>query len=267
MQTKPLKMIKHTVWALGLFASVSIFTSSAYAAPSSNVAWTIEMRNLIRHADSANGKKIVDGFCIRCHGIDGSDIEPIEEEDTPYLFGQNPYSILKQIIDFKDETRKERTMTANVRKITTKEAADIAAYYAAEPLPMATVKASKVTPEAKKLAEKGDGSRFIPPCAGCHGQNGEGSIVDVPSLAGQSTSYFKLSMTEYQDDERANDIYSRMRFIAKQLTEQEIEGLADYYAAIGEYNIKMKTLEPEENELKTPEEPKEPKAPTQPKAD
>ncbi|MCK5896552.1 MAG: c-type cytochrome [Cocleimonas sp.] len=262
MHIKPLKLIQQTALALGILTSASLLIPSAYAAPSSNVAWTSEMRNMIKNADIANGKKIVDGFCVRCHGVDGSDIEPIEEEDTPYLFGQNPYSILKQIIDFKDSTRKERTMTANVRKITTKEAADIAAYYAAQPLPLATVKAEKVTPAAKKLAEKGDGSRFIPPCAGCHGQNGEGSIVDVPSLAGQSTSYFKLSMTEYQDDERANDIYSRMRFIAKQLTEQEINELADYYAAIGEYNVKMDELVKDEG----PEEPNEPKAPTSPTA-
>lgn len=267
MQIKPLKMIKHSVLALGLFASVSLFTFSAFASPSSNVAWTLEMRNLVKNGEIANGKRIVDGFCVRCHGVDGSDIEPVEEEDTPYLFGQNPYSILKQIIDFKDSTRKERTMTANVRKITTKEAADIAAYYAAQPLPMATVKASKVTPEAKKLAQKGDGSRFIPPCAGCHGQNGEGSIVDVPSLAGQNTSYFKLAMTEYQADERENDIYSRMRFIAKRLTEREINELADYYAAIGEYNVKMKALEQNDDAPETPDEPKEPKAPTKPKAD
>jgi cytochrome c553 len=267
MQIKPLKAITHTALALGLLASAALFTTTAYAAPSSNVAWTLEMRNMIKNADIANGKKIVDGFCVRCHGVDGSDIEPIEEEDTPYLFGQNPYSILKQIIDFKDKTRKERTMTANVRKITTEEAADISAYYAAQPLPMAPVKSSQVTPVAKKLAEKGDGTRFVPPCAGCHGQNGEGSIVDVPSLAGQSTSYFKLAMTEYQNDERKNDIYSRMRFIAKQLTEEEIDALADYYAAIGKYNVKMDELEKEDDGPEEPDEPKEPKAPTEPKAD
>jgi cytochrome c553 len=159
-------------------------------------------------------------------------------------------------------------MTANVRKITTEEAADIAVYYAAQPLPMATFKISQVTAAAKRLAEKGDGTRFVPPCAGCHGQNGEGSIVDVPALAGQSSSYFKLAMTEYQDDERENDIYSRMRFIAKQLTEQEINELADYYASIGEYNVKMKGLEKEDDDgPEAPDKPKAPKAPTKPTTD
>ena len=38
-------------------------------------------------------------------------------------------------------------------------------------------------------------------------------------------------MTAYREGERANDHYARMRFIAGQLTEEEIVELANYYAA------------------------------------
>jgi cytochrome c553 len=38
-------------------------------------------------------------------------------------------------------------------------------------------------------------------------------------------------MTAFQEGDRENDHYSRMRFIASQLTEDEIQGLAAYYGA------------------------------------
>jgi cytochrome c553 len=37
-------------------------------------------------------------------------------------------------------------------------------------------------------------------------------------------------MTAFQDGDRENDEYGRMRFIASQLTEEEIEQLAGYYS-------------------------------------
>jgi cytochrome c553 len=40
-------------------------------------------------------------------------------------------------------------------------------------------------------------------------------------------------MKDYAREKRANDIYSRMRIIAKALTRDEIEELAVYYARLG----------------------------------
>jgi len=38
-------------------------------------------------------------------------------------------------------------------------------------------------------------------------------------------------MLAFKEGDRSNDIYSRMRYVAEALTEEEIEALADYYAA------------------------------------
>jgi cytochrome c553 len=40
-------------------------------------------------------------------------------------------------------------------------------------------------------------------------------------------------MKDYAKEDRANDIYSRMRIIAKGLTREEINELAVYYARLG----------------------------------
>ena len=42
--------------------------------------------------------------------------------------------------------------------------------------------------------------------------------------------YLIYTLTEFSEDDRTNDIYSRMRHIAEALTEEEINGLAGYYA-------------------------------------
>ena len=53
--------------------------------------------------------------------------------------------------------------------------------------------------------------------------------MDRPSLSGQHADYFERTLMAYKNDQRHNDIYSRMRLIAKQLKDDEIKALARYY--------------------------------------
>ena len=83
--------------------------------------------------------------------------------------------------------------------------------------------------KAEKLVLKGDGKRTIPPCFVCHGAEGQGEKMDIPALAGQQSEYLRKTLMQYKQGERHNDIYSRMRLIARQLNENEIEELGRYY--------------------------------------
>jgi cytochrome c553 len=49
--------------------------------------------------------------------------------------------------------------------------------------------------------------------------------------AGQYPEYLVYTLTEFKEGDRTNDVYSRMRYVAEALTEEEIEALAGYYAA------------------------------------
>ena len=255
-----------TVLTLSTLALSLLGTVSVYAAPSSNVAWTSETRNLIKNADLENGAKIAKK-CAKCHGVDGADVDVLDEGDTPYLSGQIAHANYKQIIDYQDKKRDDKTMRKKVKKLSKQDVADVSAFYATQELPLSSVKVSKVTPEATRMATRGAGERFIPPCAGCHGQKGEGSIVDVPALAGQSPSYFVTTMMAYREGDRENDIYSRMRYIAERLTEQEINELADYYASVGIYNEDVEPEEDDEDDgTNDSDQPSKPDAPDAPKA-
>ena len=151
-----LKVILSGMFLLGV--------TSVYAAPSSNVVWTSETRNLIKGADLANGERIAKK-CGKCHGDDGTDPTAIEEEDTPFLAGQVAHANYKQIRDYQDKKRDDKTMQKKVKKLSKQDVADVSAFYATQALPMPSVDSAKVTPEAIRMAERGAGERFLPPCA------------------------------------------------------------------------------------------------------
>ena len=106
--------------------------------------------------------------------------------------------------------------------------ADLSVWFAAQaPAPVAADR--NTDPAVLRLVYRGDPTRLLKACASCHGRDGRGGQFDHPALAGQFPDYLIYTMTEFQEDDRTNDIYSRMRHVATALTEEEIEGLASYY--------------------------------------
>lgn len=63
-------------------------------------------------------------------------------------------------------------------------------------------------------------------CNGCHAQAG---MQNVPSLGGQSASYFVMAMRAYQDGKRA---HATMRDVAKAYSDRELKNFAAYYAQL-----------------------------------
>jgi sulfide dehydrogenase cytochrome subunit len=64
-------------------------------------------------------------------------------------------------------------------------------------------------------------------CAACHGSNGN-SVGGTPVLAGLERNHFVTQMQEFRSGARASTV---MHHHAKGLTEEEINQLADYFAA------------------------------------
>ena len=207
------------------------------AAPSSNVAWTVETYTLVKKGDPTIGAKIETIetedvlACTGCHGKGGA--EP-DRDKHPTLAGQVAAYTYKQLRDYKDGSRENRRMNEVVERLTDEQLAALAAWYAQQPIASVEVDADEqVSDETIALVFRGDKTRMIQPCASCHGPRGEGAIIDVPAIAGQNVKYFVNTMKDYAKEKRANDIYSRMRIIAKALTRDEINELAVYYARLG----------------------------------
>lgn len=198
-------------------------SGSVLAEPSSRVAYDRETRALIRSGDVERGKKLVKtAKCRKCHNDNGLS----DDTDDPNIAGMSAAYLFKQMKDYQDESRSGKDMRKAVRKLSDQDLADLSAYYAVQsPEP-----AAYATQGIPILVHKGDPRRMIRACNSCHGQNGEGGMYDMPPLVGQRKGYFVTAIEEFQEDDRTNDIYSRMRNIARALTEEEIELLALYYS-------------------------------------
>ena len=216
---------------VSLFAIALLAAGAAAAEPSSQVAWTVETLRMLERADPAAGKAVVEReTCADCHGINGV----ADKITQPNIAGMSAAYLYKQLRDYKDGTREHRRMNRYVRKLSDQELAELAAWYASQPAPEA--RASQVTlAAAHELVRRGDGQRLIPACAACHGAAGEGNWIGVPALAGQNVEYFIETMLQYQSGDRANDVYSVMRYIAAQLSEDEVIELAEYYADLAAF--------------------------------
>jgi len=208
-----------------------------HAAPSSNVAWTVETKRLVDAGDAGHGKKIEtietdkSYACTDCHGVAGA--EP-DRDKYPMLAGQVAAYTYKQLKDYQDGSRENRKMMKAVEDLSDADLAALSAWYAEQPFPEPEIDPDvEVTKETVELVFRGDKKRLIQPCASCHGERGEGGDIDVPALAGQNARYFIDTMKAYKRGKRKNDIYSRMRIIALSLTDDEIEQLAEYYVRIG----------------------------------
>jgi cytochrome c553 len=218
-----------------IVASLLLIAASTLSVASdtgSQIAWTTNSIKLVKHGNALHGKDLAES-CKACHGLrgEGTNVEIQDDEKLPAipaLAGQNPYYMYKQLRDYVNDDRTHDSMSAIAKGISEQDAADLAAWFSSLSLPIQDADNIDASP-AEKMVSQGDGKRILPPCFVCHGPVGQGEKIDIPSLAGQRADYFERTLMQYRSGERHNDIYSRMRLIAKQLSEAEIKVLAEYY--------------------------------------
>jgi cytochrome c553 len=70
--------------------------------------------------------------------------------------------------------------------------------------------------------------RNVGACSTCHSANV--GRPATPILDGMPDTYLRAQLQAFQEGSRANDINRQMRNAAHQLTPQEIDALARYYA-------------------------------------
>ncbi len=202
---------------------LSIAPFLAAAEPSSNIAWTPSLLEFVANGDANKGQKLAQ-TCTGCHGDKG--ISPMA--DYPSLAGQLATYTYKQLRDYADGKREHVLMNSIAQGLSEADSADLAAWFATLP-PAQGERGNDRLDKAEILVSKGNGKKIIPSCFVCHGSNGQGEKQDIPALSGQQPGYFVTTLTDYKSGKRHNDVYSRMRLIAQQLSEEDIEQLAQYY--------------------------------------
>jgi cytochrome c553 len=209
---------KHLLASLLIAATVS----TAWAEPSSKLAWTPETLAALKRADAAKGKTIAES-CASCHANGGQ---------FPYLDGQLAPYLYKQLHDYKDGSRQNPIMAGLVAGLSYDDMSAVSVYYSQQAIPAAP-QSEPPTEIAELLVEDGDNGRILPPCAVCHEASGRGQKIDVPAIASQNAAYLEQTLLDYKSGARHNDLYGRMRTITQELSDTEIKQLARYYAGQG----------------------------------
>lgn len=195
--------------------------------PVSQVSWTPEVLKVLARGDIERGRAKVMEVCVACHGEQGISTMP----NVPHLNGQSAAAIYKQLHDYRTASRVNDQMTDVAKALDESVIADVAVYFAGQrkrnPNPLTLANPG---PGIETLVDRGDPSRRMPPCGGCH-RPSSGGPIETPILAEQGEDYLIQQMQMFASGQRRNDVYARMRTIAAGLTADEIKGLAAYYRA------------------------------------
>jgi len=203
--------------------------SDAKAAPVSQVAWSPEVLTILNQAEPDQGARIAAAVCSSCHGQDGVSATP----DLPSLAGQSAASIYKQLHDYRSGARAHPLMTPVAQQLLIPDLANVAVFYGRDAGPSMGLGArgQSARPEIVRLATEGDSARRLPSCNSCH-VNGAGGPIETPILTGQHHQYLANQLLAFKNGERRNDVYQRMRNIARVLNDEEIQALAEYYQGV-----------------------------------
>lgn len=175
------------------------------------------------------------GLCGGCHGFDGNS----EDATFPRLAGQYETYIAKQIADFQKGLRtNNETMAGMAATVASAEDAhDIGAYFQKQKIakkPLQPVD-KKLAEKGEKLYHEGNPKNNVYACVNCHGERGRGKAPNVavfPVIGGQHRDYIIKELKDFREGTRSNDPAGMMSDIAKRLTDEEIQALANYLSGL-----------------------------------
>jgi cytochrome c553 len=173
--------------------------------------------------DAERAKTIVTSVCSACHGMDGNSTVPI----FPKLAGRNPDYLVRELKVFISGKRKSEFMAPIVAKLDPDDLRPLAEYFGAQKPTSGQVLDEKAAEIGKKLYQDGDEARGVPACAGCHNIDGSGNSR-FPRLAGQHREYLVEQLYNFKKDIRDYDSARLMRAVAKRLSDDEINAVAEY---------------------------------------
>jgi cytochrome c553 len=202
----------------GMLAAGSLPTNAAPAAGGSD-----DLRAAVATTqDIAEGKRVADASCARCHGIDGIGTA----KGVPHIAGQRPAYIHLELKVYQTGGRGDTPMGNVVKYMNDDALMKVSAYYASlDPAQPSVVGAVKAT--ASKSDPASAGKAAAAGCAGCHGEAGISKMPGMPSLIGLDPKYLIAALNAYKNGQRKHDM---MKTLVSALSEADLNNIALYYA-------------------------------------
>lgn len=164
--------------------------------------------------------------CVACHGDAGNSTIA----QNPKISAQIDAYLVKQLVDFKGAQRNNAVMTPIAKALSDEDAKNIAAYLSTQAAKPGAAKNKNTIDLGKKIFRAGIADKNIPACAGCHNANGAGIPAQFPRLAGQHQDYTDAQLKAFRSGARKNS--PQMATIAKRMSDEEIQAVADYVAGL-----------------------------------
>lgn len=152
--------------------------------------------------------------CVKCHGEDGN----ASGSGMPNLTAQDPVYFVQSMQAYRNGERGHRLMQKLVAELDDGTLLKMGTFYAVQE-PTRTETMGDGNPDLGQALTEG--------CANCHGQDGNPTGANMPTLAGQDARYFIKAMEAYKEGKRS---HQKMFEAVEGLSEADIANLAAFYA-------------------------------------
>lgn len=180
------------------------------------------------------GKRKANQVCANCHGLTGQASTGGNAVFSPKLTPQTGEYIEMKLMAYRSGQIQHPQMSLIAQMISEEDIRDVSAWYGGIKLKGYRfteehgIGVAGPTPDQISAREK-----ISTLCAPCHGMDGiaedGGDGPVIPNLIGQQKEYMVLRLKDYQEDRMVSPI---MTPIAKTLTSQDIEHVAEWYSSI-----------------------------------
>lgn len=169
-------------------------------------------------------------LCQSCHGAAG---EGNAATGFPRLAGLPAKYLERQLVAFAQGQRRNPVMLPIAKALTPEARAAVAAYYASlRPPPSPSAASANAGSNAAVLATQGRWSERLPACEQCHAPGGRGVGDDFPPLAAQPAAYLAAQLRAWRTGARPPGPLGLMEVVASRLSDADIDGLAQHFAAL-----------------------------------
>jgi cytochrome c553 len=173
-----------------------------------------------------DGKQLYsDKGCTACHGAEGN--QPLQP-NYPVVAGQAEDYLVTQMMAVKSGARdngQTALMKGIIASVKPAEIKAIAKWLASLESSEAAGNVNLQTPGAKLYLEQS--------CHGCHGVDAQTPLLaSYPKLAGQNQPYLVAQIKDIQSGARHHDQTEIMKPLVQSLTEEQLQTIADWLAAI-----------------------------------
>ena len=216
-----MKLIAPLLLAAAAALSFCVFVAAAQPAPTVPAVVAANAQ-----PDLVKGAASFAAVCAACHGADANSTSPL----YPKLAQQHPEYLLKQLQEFKLDTRSNPIMKGFASALSEQDMRDISFWVATKKASPGFAKEPTLVTLGERIYRGGIADRQVPACAGCHSPNGAGIPAQYPRLSGQHAEYVAAQLTAFRDGVRKNSV--PMTQVAAKLNDREIRAVADYIAGL-----------------------------------